>query len=368
MDHLRISTFQIYKYSLPLSRPFFIKGKELKKRQGIILALKTEEGFEGFGEVAPLPGMSEETLEEALAQVQTLKSTLTGEDIPNEIELLDGKFEEWLGEFSLGPAVRFGIEMAVLNLIAHTRNLPLCRIIGEPYHDYITVSGLLQGNEKEVLKQAEELIQQGFSGLKLKVGSKDLDEDIHKVHALTQKYGEKALLHVDANQAWNLEMAKKFGESVGCASIDYIEEPFKNIEDIPEFYADTTIPVALDESLMALSIDEVKSIEGVDLLILKPAILGGIEKIWEITSRARTVGLTSVVSSTFESGIGILALANIAACLSRFKDAGLDTLKWFDHDLLNEKILYRKGRIDVSQRLIQTQNINFKMLKEIDAD
>lgn len=368
MDSLTLANIQIYRYALPLNRPFPLKGKEITQRDGLILRLSTAQGKEGLGEIAPLPGMSDETFEEALSEIQTLRSELIGTPIPEKVENLDGRFDDWFDGISLGASVRFGIEMAVLNLLAHTRSKSLCYVLNEPYHETINVTGLLQGTEKEILEQAAVLVKQGFTSLKVKVGSPDVEQDIKKILSLTKLYREKVLIHVDANKSWTLDQAKYFGNEVGCANIDYIEEPVKNFNDIPEFYDETTIPVALDETLIKSGIEEIKSIEGVELVILKPTVLGGIEKIWQISHRAKMVGITTVISSSFESGIGILTLANLAACLSRFTDAGLDTLKWFHQDLFSEKNLFPKGRLDINRPSPRFTDLNTTLLHEVDPE
>ena len=53
---MKLSLFEVYRYTLP-------------SRNGIFVRLRNEIGQEGVGEVAPLPGRSKETLEEALTAV-----------------------------------------------------------------------------------------------------------------------------------------------------------------------------------------------------------------------------------------------------------------------------------------------------------
>jgi len=187
------------------------------------------------------------------------------------------------------------------------------------------------------------------------------------VQALNELMQGHAILHLDANQSWDLAGGIKFNNEVGCAAIDYIEEPFKNHENIPEFYMKTTIPVAVDESLTHLNVKEVSAIDGVDVFILKPTILGGIEKTWRMMQHAKKFAIKAIISSSFESSIGILALANLAGATSRDNWAGVDTLKWFQEDVLTEKIPVKRGRIDISSQFIQNKNINYNVLTKIDS-
>jgi o-succinylbenzoate synthase len=364
MGVVKIHSLDIYQYSLPFKEPLNVHEQELTKREGLFVHLKSDQDAEAFGEIAPLPGFSQENFKEVLKQTKSLRSSLPDQSIPDRIEELDGKFENWLKEYHLKPSVRFGIEMAVLNLLANFKKMPLFQLLSASYHNQIRINGLLQGSKRKVTRQAAMLIQDGYTALKLKLGG-DIDEDIDKVRSVNDVINGRALLHLDVNQAWDLNKAIKFGNEVGLAAVNYIEEPLKDITLIPEFFMKTTIPVALDESLLNLKIEDVKSISGVYTLVLKPMILGGIEKTWQIIAQTKKLGINTVISSSFETGIGILTLANLAGCSLRETAAGLDTLKYFEQDIFKVKLPIIKGRIDIRQRKNCSRDINFEILKKI---
>jgi len=365
MDLMIIAAFDIYQYSLELNQPLILSGNEFKTRKGLIVHLKSGDGSEGFGEIAPLPGFSQETLSEAKEQAQILQANLLDQEISEKLSKLDGSFDKWLGDAILKPSVRFGLEGAILNLIASKKKTSLQKLISKNTHTQIRVNGLLAGSNDQVTIQAQDLITAGFKELKLKV-DKDVDDAIKKVKAVNEIVYGKALLHVDANQAWSYEEAVEFGKQIGCDAVNYIEEPFKDIRKIPEFFDETLIPVALDESVQRLPFEDVKSISGVDILVLKPTLLGGIEKTWQVINRAENLALDAVISSSFESSLGILTLANLAGTLSHGGiAAGLDTLKWFKTDVLSSPLRFEKGGIDLTDTTVKSEDINFEALTKI---
>jgi len=302
---MNIISVSLYSYSLKLNKPLNLCGSNIAVRKGLIIHLQSSTHDEGFGEIAPLPGFSHETLEEAKDQILSLRSYIVNEPFPEFIENLDGKFELWLKSFRLVPSVQFGIEMAVLNLIANSKNLSLNQLINDSTKPNIQIHALLSGTKEEVFHQAIQLMHQGFTSMKLKVGGPDINEDIAKAFAVSEAIKENCLLHCDANQNWTFDQAMTFGKTLGFTTLAYIEEPFKEIERIPEFFHETNIPVALDESLPQLTFNEIKSLEGVETLILKPTILGSIEKTFQIIKQAQTQSINTVISSTFESSLGI---------------------------------------------------------------
>jgi len=360
-----IADFKIYQYDLPLLKPLIISGKKINSREGIIVHFTSSQGNEAFGEIAPLPGRSKETLDEALKQVKSLKDFfVVNKPIPENLQKLDGHFIKWLTDLSLFPSVQFGIEMAILNLLADAKNIPLNNLISKNRHQYLRINGLLSGSKVEIMQQVPHLLNAGFTAFKLKVGGA-LAEDIAKVQALSELIQGRALLHIDANQSWSLNDAVTFGNEVGCAAVDYVEDPFKDFAQIPEFFQKTTIPVALDEPLQSLNLDDVKSIDGVFTLILKPTIIGGIEKTQQIIQESRRLGLQTVISSSFESSLAIFTLAQLAGSTARDDHAGLDTGKWFKDNLLKRSSLIEKGMIDLDQFKNAPLKLRFDLLHEI---
>lgn len=79
--------------------------------------------------------------------------------------------------------------------------------------------------------------------------------------------------------------------------------------------------------------------EGAAALVLKPAVLGGFERTAQLAAWAAQRGMHAVVSSAFESSLGLSQLAQLAAALEAAPGAqatqhGLATLTWFAEDLL----------------------------------
>ncbi len=358
---MKIISFQTYRYVLPFVNPISVRGVKLSQREGLIIHCTSEQGIEGFGEAAPLPGLSEESLEDVIEEVEMFESVLLDQDVPKNIEKFEGALTEWLSAYSLSPSLQFAIETAMLNLMANSRKILLSQLFEESPVENISVNGLLQGTMDEVVLQAKACLLNGFTAMKLKVGRKDMDEDIRNVQAVSEIIRDKALLHLDANQAWTLKEAVKFGQAIGCACVDYIEEPLQDVAGIPEFFHQTLIPAALDESLQNLDIKDVGSIEGADVVVVKPTILGGIEKTYHLIKYARERALRCVVSSSFESSIGVTTLAHLAASLTPRTAAGLDTLKFFQKDVLKKGVFIQKGKIPLSQCRVRKENVQINV-------
>ncbi len=359
-----ITDVSVYQYELELTAPFFVKGRPISAREGFIIHLRLNQIQDAFGEVAPLAGLSQESAQEVVPQLKAVKEFLTGKGIPDHVDRLKGGFEEWLGALQLYPSVRFGVEMAVLNGLAESRGKPLQKLLLSDAENFVRINGLLQGDKDHVVAQARHLVREGFRSLKLKVGP-DIDQSVVKVRAVAEAVDGKALLHLDANQCWDLPQAVEFGRKIGCVLVDYIEEPLKDIRETGAFYQQTQIPVAVDESLGCYSFEEIKSLEGLDVIVIKPTLVGGFEKAWQLIQRARQMAVRPVISSCLESSLGLLTLGQFSVVCGRQPVAGLDTAKWLSTDILSEDLAFCDGRMIFPEDFAQAAQLKRDLLTEV---
>jgi len=308
MAAVKINSAVIYQYSLPLSKPLVVRNRILKRREGLILYLSDSEGCEGFGEIAPLPGLNKESLASAKKQI------LSGIKQP------------------LYPSVQFGLETAWLSLVVHRQNKMLCELLSKTHRDTVEINALLDGSLKEVCVQAAKKIKKGFRSFKLKVGRGPLDTDIQKVRTLEKIFNSKATLRLDANRAWDWDTAINFAKRINTHIIDYIEEPLADSRRLSDFYSATQISFAFDESLVNVKLEKLRAQAGLKAVILKPTVLGGLFKTMEWIRRAESLGIQPIISSAFETCIGLAALTHLAACTRGNFPVGLDTRQWFKNE------------------------------------
>jgi len=228
---VKIKHSNVYTYRLPLEPPLILKKERYEFRGGLLIRLMSESGAVGWGEVAPLPGFSVEDLSDATSQMRNITGAFIGQILPQDVRFLDGRFEQWLTKFELSPSVRCGIEMAVLNLLAVERNLNVASLFsGKPLHR-ILINALITGDQDEAVQQIRNVLSNGYSVVKMKVGSFDLDNDIARTRAVSEVLGDRATLRLDANRAWSLDKALGFAEGIGGCQVDYIEEPVMHSEE-----------------------------------------------------------------------------------------------------------------------------------------
>ncbi len=363
---MKLTSIDIFRYDLPLVRPLYMMGHKIMVRSGLVIRLKNENDHIGYGEIAPFPGLHQENPEYALQELLKLKPNLMGQRISDQLRNLDGEFEHWLSNFNLAPSVRLGIEMAVLNLLAAAKNCPLYELFSGSHHKRVLINGLLTGRSEAIKAEAKQLVEAGYRTIKLKVGRKPVDSDIATVKDVREAIPDHVLLRLDANRAWVISEAISFGKAIAEYKIDYIEEPLRGPENLSEFFDRTGIPVALDESLAGIAPYNLKLQKGVKALVLKPSILGGLERAAQFSRLAIKQGIIPVISCAFLSGIGLSALAQFAAAFTPANIAmGLDTYKWLQKDILVEPFQARQGEVDVEEVYINSKCLRNDLLKPV---
>ncbi|NTW57252.1 MAG: o-succinylbenzoate synthase [Chlorobiaceae bacterium] len=342
----------LYRYTIPLTEEVNIRGHRINGREGIVLALQCSDGKgKAFGEIAPLPGLHDECLDMAEAQLIDCISSRTltaGDELPG----------------ALYPSVRTGLEMAMINLAATASGTPPSFFPETESSEQLPLNALLFGNAPAVLKRAETLFSIGYRTFKLKVDAKSAANAIECIRALYGKYENGIELRLDANQTFTLDEAVDFAARIPEGAVSYIEEPLRDAAAIGEFHARSAMLSALDETLWQHpGLAESLPVEALKAMVLKPNRLGGIDAVIRLMRKAEKAGLQTVLSSAFESGISLGMYAWLAASASAKPPAcGLDTFRYLKHDLLETPFGTSDSVIDARKAFTEGQKVDLHAL------
>jgi len=122
-------------------------------------------------------------------------------------------------------------------------------ILKEGYPGYDTSIGWFNYSDEQLTNNIKKSIDQGFTALKLKVGSSDVERDIRRAELVRKAAGSKATIMLDANQQWNLPKAISTCKKLLAIDPFWIEEP-THPDDIQAHITlsrAVSIPIALGE-------------------------------------------------------------------------------------------------------------------------
>lgn len=355
-----IRNVRSYTYSLQLKAPLRLKGSTVKRREGVLFRLQSEEGSIGWGEAAPLPGFSRITLQEAQALGRTTAKAITGLSIANA--------RNWLTpEQSGDPSVYFAFHQAF-------------RVLAQEHEEEkkesctVALCSLLDGDSNEIEARLQTGLAEGCRCFKLKVGRRSLAEEADLVEHILSQLPSDSTLRLDANRGWTYDEALAFCRSVPLERIAFIEEPLQDWRQIPRLQKESGIACAVDECLQDMSAlllfpaDHDRETlacvyrtvaEAASYLVWKPSLSFPPEAL------GLDIGKRCILSGAYESGVGTAAVLEEA--LRRGGTAlatGADTYSRLAEDLLLTKLHLEGNRADARLFIPAGQMVDVTHLEE----
>ena len=174
--------------------------------------------------------------------------------------------------------------------------------------------------------------------VKIKVAERGetLADDVARVRETRRLLGPAGRIRLDANGAWTVDEAEHAVRALEQFDLEYVEQPCASVPELAELRRRIhriDVLVAADESVRkAADPLAVARAEAADLLVIKAAPLGGIDRALAIVAEA---GLPAVVSSALDSSIGLAMGAELAARLPALEyDCGLGTAALLTDDVV----------------------------------
>lgn len=195
-----------------------------------------------------------------------------------------------------------------------------------------------------------------FKCIKIKMGRQPTDIEINLFFELLGKLPSDTIFRIDANRSWTMEKLKDVVRELPKDRIEYFEEPLINPQD---YFSLADVPIAIDESILSPISQELLKLANVMAVVLKPSVIGGIKSTIEYVKDIKRMNKKAILSSTFESSIGLWAISSLADS-DNFH--GLDTLRWFTENIFDDSVEIRNGYLHRKSRPF---NLNDAHLQEV---
>ena len=290
-----------HRYELPL--------RNGNVRHGLLLHWR-----ESWGDAAPLHGWSQETCDDL---VRYLTNHPTLDDIPCRLPSLQCAWE---------------------GMMASAENFQSW----PTRHAVVPINALLQGTVAEILEQGKRALAEGCRCLKVKTTHVPLDALPYLLKVIRDV--AECTFRLDSNRSWSFATCMNVAEDLAGLPVEYLEEPLQNGESLPQLIAQCPLPIALDETLREITAEELMRYRGAAALVLKPTLMGGFEICSRFAEAGASLGMKSIVSACYESGVGIFTLGRFASSLDYIGAAGLDTYSHIQKDLLTTRLPLDKYR------------------------
>jgi len=115
------------------------------------------------------------------------------------------------------------IDMALYDLMGKALNVPVFKLLGGLYARRFPIVALIGiGTPQEVVGEARRYVDEGYTGLRLKIGPK---RDVENVRAIREAVGGDITLRVDGNQGYSPSMAVKAIKAMEPYDVELVEQP-----------------------------------------------------------------------------------------------------------------------------------------------
>ncbi len=335
---------QFLSYKIPFKSSFKTARQDFSTRKGVLIKLK-KSGITALGEAAPLPGFSEESLQQLTEQIQEKRSSIT-QFFKTNFTLDD--IDEFINQTDLFPSLQFGLFTAAAFHLAQKEEK-------SQNNKWVKVNAVID-LKKSILPQIRKYATNGFKTIKLKVGP-NREEILSQIEKVRDEF-EDLNIRLDANRVWDLDHAVQFLTQVEHYKIEFCEEPLKrpSAQNLQALKDHNAIPLALDETMAVWP--EIKDKAAIaDILIIKPMVMGGFSKIKAVCKFAAQNDKEIVFTSSLGTAVERLATAGLASEFGSEKLAhGLNTGRLLADDFWDDRIFIKNGFYELP---------GFKQLKKL---
>lgn len=166
---------------------------------------------------------------------------------------------QWVGRGGITHLALAAVDVALWDIKTKAAGLPLWKLLGgseqKRIEGYNTDGGWLNWPDETLVFDCRRLVEEeGYRGVKIKVGSADMTRDLRRVEAVRNAIGPNIKFMVDANGRWDLPTATRFGKAISAFDIFWFEEPiwYDDIAGHARLAQSIDTPIALGEQLYSL--------------------------------------------------------------------------------------------------------------------
>ena len=225
---MKIREIRVRAVAAPMKRPLATSTGKLTVAPLVLIDLETDTGVTGS---AYLFAVGRHNLAPIAKLVEAMGEMLKDDEVaPFDLERKLRARYTLLGVHNIVLFAMAGIDMAAWDALGHSLGQPLVRLLGSaprPIPAYNS-KGLGILPEKELVKEAVELLEEGFRAVKLRMGRPQARDDLQMLRAVKKQIGPDVTLMVDFNQALSVAEALKRGRMIDDeGGVTWIEEPIR---------------------------------------------------------------------------------------------------------------------------------------------
>ncbi len=308
---MKISRIRAYRVELPLHEGSYkwSGGKSVAVFDSTVIAVDTDGGVTGYGEVCPLgPFYLPAYANGVRAGVAELGPHLLGED-PLQLLKLNRRMDAALKGHAY---VKSGIDMACWDILGKVTWQPVCTLLGGRFGDDFGLYRAISQEEPAAMAgKVAGYRAEGYQRFQLKVGG-DPEVDVQRIQAVAEKLRPGDRLIADANTGWLMHDALRVVRAVRDVDV-YIEQPCLSYEECLTVRRHTDHPFVLDESIDSVDVLlRGHADRAMDVVNIKISKFGGLTRARQVRDLCISLGVAMTLEDSWGGDIVTAAIAHLA--------------------------------------------------------
>lgn len=278
----KIKDIRIYQAVSKISQPIADATHDISKIAFYVLEVETTGGAIGQGYLLSFH-YSPNAIEGALKDLKRFILERSYHVYETAQVQTDYEIEsEYFGIVGLQRWALATLNVAMWDAWSRANDQPIYRMFGchrKPIPVYGS-GGWISYSDEELVNEVVNYKKRGFTAVKIKVGSPDMERDIRRLHLVREAVGPELKIMMDANQGMDVPSSIKLISQVEDLGIFWFEEPVANhdFEGYATIHAKTHISLAMGErEYSTVALRELIGRRALDLWQPDLIRLGGVE-------------------------------------------------------------------------------------------
>ncbi len=307
----KITKIEVFQVDLPLNEGSYkwSGGKSIEVFDSTIVAIHTDVGITGYGEVCPLgPAYLPAYSDGARAGIAELAPCLIGSD-PTALSIVNDRMDRSLRGHAYVKSV---LDIACWDILGKFSGQPIATLLGGRYGESFPLyRAISQERPEKMAQMVSKYHAEGYTKFQLKVGG-DPDTDIERIHEVSSVLKSGDVLVADANTGWSQHQALRVVDAVRSLDV-YIEQPCVSYQECLVVRRHTQRPFILDEVVDNLSmlLEGIKD-QAMDIINLKISKVGGLTKARQLRDVCVSQGIALTIEDAWGGDIATAAIAHLA--------------------------------------------------------
>jgi muconate cycloisomerase len=322
---------------LPTIRPHKLSVATMNGQTLMLVKIHCSDGITGIGEGTTIGGLAYggESPESMKVNIDTYFAPAMRDQDATQVQALMARIGKMVKENRFAKSA---VETALLDAHGKRLGLPVSELLGGRRRDSLPVAWTLASGDiaRDIAEAEEMLARRRHRIFKLKIGAKEIREDIAHVAAIKAALGDRAAVRVDVNMAWSEQDAAFGMAALADAGCELVEQPVASAAALARLMRRFPLALMADESLTSPeSAFEIARVQGADVFAIKIEQNGGLFNAQRTAAIADAAGIGLYGGTMLEGGVGTIASAHLFATFAN--------LQWgtelFGPLLLTEEIL-----------------------------